>query len=82
LGFILRGTSGRHYFGSTTDLTRRLEQHREGHTHTTLRMGECLELLASLEVPTLQAARKLERTLKRKKNPRLALLLLENLRGK
>ena len=74
--YILRSASGRCYIGSTTDLQRRIEQHRSGHTHTTRRMGE-LEILAALELPTLEEARELEREMKRKKNPKLALYLLK-----
>ena len=75
--YMLRGSSGRFYIGSTTDLPRRLEQHRAGHTHTTRHLGHILELVSSLELASLTAARDLEREMKRKKNPRLALLLLE-----
>jgi putative endonuclease len=71
--YILQGSSGRHYIGSTTDLERRLAEHQRGHTHTTRRLGEELRLVASLELPTLAAARALERELKRKKNPTLAI---------
>jgi len=75
--YVLRGSSGRYYIGSTTDLKRRLEQHRNGHTYSTQRLGATLELAASLEAITLEDARDLERRTKRKKNPRLALFLLE-----
>jgi len=75
--YVLRGSSGRYYIGSTTDLKRRLEQHRNGHTYSTQRLGATLELAASLEVIALEDARDLERRMKRKKNPRLALFLLE-----
>ena len=75
--YILRGSTGRHYFGSTTDLQRRLEQHRQGHTYSTRRLGETLELIAALELASLDQARALERAMKQKKNPRLALFLLE-----
>ncbi|HXC34291.1 MAG TPA: GIY-YIG nuclease family protein [Candidatus Acidoferrales bacterium] len=75
--YVLRGPSGRHYIGSTTDLAHRLEQHRRGHTHSTRRLGQPLELVASLELESLAEARSLEREMKRKKNPRLALFLLE-----
>jgi putative endonuclease len=78
--YILRGSSGRYYIGSTTDLARRLEQHRRGHTHSTRRLGQPLELVASLQLDSLAEARVLEREMKRKKNPRLALLLLESRR--
>ena len=78
--YILRCSSGRHYIGSATDLERRLEQHRRGHTHTTRRLGGSLELAAALELGSLATAREWERELKRKKNPRLALYLLEERR--
>ena len=63
-------------------MQRRLEQHRSGHTHSTRRLGTTLELVASLELATLAEARDLERELKRKKNPRIALYLLEQRRPK
>ena len=78
--YILRGGSGRHYIGSTTDLNRRLEQHREGHTYSTRRLGETLGLVDALEVGSLMEARELGREMKRKKNPRLAMFLLEQRR--
>ncbi len=78
--YILRGSSGRHYIGSTNDLERRLVEHRNGGTHSTARLGYPLELVASLELPELAEARKLERELKRKKNPSLAIYTLESLR--
>ncbi len=74
--YMPRGASGRHYIGSTTDLERRLEQHGRGHTQTTKRLGGGLEVAAALEMPSLQEARALERELKRKKNPQLALHIL------
>jgi len=76
--YILRGSSGRHYIGSTVDLDARLAQHLRGHTHTTKRLGE-IELAAKKELPTLDEARKLERFLKGKKNPQLALYYLQSL---
>ena len=39
--------------------------------------GETLELIAALELASLDQARALERAMKQKKNPRLALFLLE-----
>ena len=74
--YILESASGRYYIGSTTDLNRRLEEHHRGHTHTTKRLGGGLKLAASLQVATLAEARALERKLKQKKNPQLALHLL------
>jgi putative endonuclease len=78
--YMLRGSSGRYYIGSTTDLTRRLDQHHNGHTYSTRRLGLPLELAAALRVDCLNEARTLEREMKQKKNPRLALFLLEQRR--
>jgi predicted GIY-YIG superfamily endonuclease len=74
--YILRGRSGRYYIGATENLERRLVEHRRGSNHTTHRFGEMIELVADLELPTMLEARKLERILKRKKNPTLAIQLL------
>ena len=76
--YILRGSSGRHYIGSTTDLNARFAQHLRGHTATTKRLGSQLEIVAKKEVATLVEAREIERTLKRKKNPLLALYHLQH----
>lgn len=75
---MLRGASGRHYVGSTNNLTRRIEEHQKVQTHTTKRLGGSLEIVATVELPTLAEARALEREMKRKKNPELALMLLRN----
>jgi hypothetical protein len=48
-----------------------------GHTATTKRLGPPLEIVAKKEMNTLAAARKLERILKAKKNPKLAIYLLQ-----
>jgi hypothetical protein len=53
-------------------------EHRRGHTHTTKRLGNSLELVASTEFPSLVETRAFERTLKSKKNPALALHLLKS----
>jgi predicted GIY-YIG superfamily endonuclease len=71
--YILRGSSGRHYIGSELDLETRYAQHLRGHTATTKRLGEKLEIIAKKEVPTLLEARRIESALKRKKNPKLAI---------
>jgi len=75
--YVLRGSSGRHYIGSAVDLQARIAQHRRGHTHTTKRLGQDLQLVASKQVKTLQDARMIERTLKAKKNPQLAIYHLQ-----
>ena len=71
--YILRGSTGRHCIGSTVDLERRLEEHRRGHTYTTRRIGDEIELVASRAFENLEDARRVERELKAKKNPRLAI---------
>ena len=75
--YILRGSSGRHYIGSAIDLDARLAQHLRGHTATTKRLGGKLEIVAKKEVRSLGEARKLERVLKQKRNPRLAIYYLQ-----
>jgi predicted GIY-YIG superfamily endonuclease len=76
--YILRDDSGRHYIGSTTNLERRLKEHRRGQTHSTKRLGDNLEIVAAVELAALGEARALEREMKRKKNPRLALAMLQS----
>jgi predicted GIY-YIG superfamily endonuclease len=71
--YIIRGSIGRHYIGSAVDLNARFAQHLRGHTATTKRLGDSLEIVAKKEVPTLAEAREIERSLKRKKNPKLAI---------
>ncbi|MEY2544689.1 MAG: putative endonuclease [Verrucomicrobiota bacterium] len=75
--YILRGSRGRHYIGSAVDLRARFSQHLRGHTATTKRLGNVIEIVAKKEVATLGEARKIERLLKRKKNPKLAIYYLE-----
>ena len=77
--YILRGSSGRHYIGSTDNLERRLEEHRRGSNHTTRRLGDVIELVVNRAVDSPATARRIESALKRKKNPRLAILALEKL---
>ncbi len=76
--YILRGSSGRHYIGSTVDVERRLGEHHRGHTYTTHRLGAEIVLVASRRFITLDEARRVERMLKAKKNPRLAIYNLEH----
>ena len=75
--YILRGSNGRHYIGSTVNLERRLGEHRRGHTHTTRRLGNDLELVANKAFNSLEEARRIERLLKAKKNPELAIYHLQ-----
>jgi predicted GIY-YIG superfamily endonuclease len=75
--YILRGSSGRHYIGSAVDLDARFAQHLRGHTHTTKRLGERIEIVVSKKVATLKKARRIERLLKAKKNPTVAIYHLQ-----
>ncbi|MEY2488329.1 MAG: putative endonuclease, partial [Verrucomicrobiota bacterium] len=59
--YILRGSSGRHYIGSTVDLDARFAQHLRGHTATTKRLGGELKIVAKKELATLKKAREIER---------------------
>jgi putative endonuclease len=76
--YLLRGTSGRHYLGSTVNLEERLQQHNRGHTATTLRLGLPVTLVASRSFPSLADARLAERILKRKKNIEVILFYLNS----
>ena len=75
--YIVKG-SKRHYLGSTADLDARIAQHRRGHMHTTKRLGETLELVATKEFATLKEARSVGRILKAKKNPILAIYYMQH----
>jgi predicted GIY-YIG superfamily endonuclease len=75
--YILRGETGRHYIGSTDNLDRRIAEHRRGGNHTTHRFGAFITVVAAKEVSSMAEARRVEISLKRKKNPRLAAFMLE-----
>ena len=75
--YIIRGSTRRHYIGSAVNLNARFAQHLRGHTATTKRLGDSLEIVAKKEVPPLAVAREIERSLKRKKNPKLAIYHLQ-----
>jgi predicted GIY-YIG superfamily endonuclease len=77
--YILRGSSGRHYIGSTENLARRLEEHQRGSNHTSRRLGGNLALVITHEVADIVQARLIERALKRKKKPRLTIQALEQM---
>ena len=72
------GASGRYYFGSTDDLERRITEHQRGDNHTTRRFGGTIEPVACRELPSIAGARKFEIALKRKKNPKLAVFMLQS----
>ena len=71
--YVLKGSFGRHYIGSTLIWTR-FAQHLRSHTARTKRLGEKLEIVAKKEMAEV---RELERILKRKKNPKLAIYHLQ-----
>jgi len=73
--YILRGGQ-RYYLGATDNLERRLAEHKRGSNHTTRRVGAEVVLIAANQVPSMIEARALERRLKRKKNPQLAISTL------
>ena len=52
-------------------------QHLRGHTATTKRLGTKLTIVAKKRVAALEEARRIERALKRKKNPALAIYYLQ-----
>jgi predicted GIY-YIG superfamily endonuclease len=76
--YILRGSCGRHYIGSTEKLEQRFAEHQRGKVHSTRRFGQPLELIASKLMPDISSARALERQLKAKKNPKVAVYLLSH----
>ena len=75
--YILRGAR-RYYIGATDNLERRMAEHRRGSNHTTHRFGGQIELVVAKELPSMAEARKIERILKQKKNPRLAVSILQS----
>jgi predicted GIY-YIG superfamily endonuclease len=73
--YIVRGAR-RYYIGATENLERRIAEHRRGSNHTTRRFGGEVILVAAKQLPSMSEARALESQLKRKKNPQLAILAL------
>jgi len=73
--YIVRGAR-RYYIGATENLERRIAEHRRGSNHTTRRFDGKLILVAAKQLPSMSDARALETQLKRKKNPQLAILAL------
>jgi predicted GIY-YIG superfamily endonuclease len=76
--YILRGGQ-RYYIGATDNLERRLAEHKRGSNYTTRRFGAEVVLIAVNQVPSMVEARALERRLKRKKNPQLAISALNSI---
>jgi hypothetical protein len=57
--------------------TRASPNNLRGHTATTKRLGTKLMIVAKKQVAALEEARRIERALKRKKNPTLAIYYLQ-----
>jgi len=77
--YIIRGSSGRYYIGSTESPKRRLAEHKRGSNHTTKRLGFPLELITQVEFDSMEDARQVEKRLKHLKNPLLAIKVLGRL---
>jgi len=77
--YILRGSSGRYYIGSTNNLARGLTEHHRGNNHTTRPLGSKLELVISKTVDGVMEERQIELALKPMKIPRLAIAALQTL---
>ena len=73
--YIVRG-AWRYYIGATENLERRIAEHRRGSNHTTRRFGGEVILVGAKQFASMNEARVLESQLKRKKNPQLAILAL------
>jgi putative endonuclease len=59
--YILKFTdTGLYYIGSTSDINRRVNQHKSGHTYSTKRLGKQFKLVFIQEVDDLRTARKIE----------------------
>lgn len=61
--YILQSDNGRYYVGSTSDLKRRVRQHKSGHTYTTRRMSNVI-LVFSQEFSHIKEARIVEKKIK------------------
>jgi predicted GIY-YIG superfamily endonuclease len=77
LGFISCEDPTAGITSAPLNLDARFRQHLRGHTATTKRLGDTLEIVAKKEVRTLGEAREIERLLKRKKNLKLAIYHLQ-----
>ena len=80
VGLHSSGASGRHYIGSTPNLGVGIAPHLRGHTATTKQLGGDLQIVAKRETATLAEARALERSLKAKKNPQIAIFHLSKIK--
>jgi len=64
--YILKSTNNKFYVGSTSDVDRRLKQHKNGHTQTTRNMKD-IELVLVQKYTDLNIARKIEKRIKQLK---------------
>jgi putative endonuclease len=64
--YILKDDKGKFYIGSTSDLERRMRQHKLGHTQTTNRMENPILILVQ-KYPSLKEAHKVELKIKKLK---------------
>ena len=64
--YILKDKNGKFYVGSTDNLERRLKQHKNGHTQTTINMDN-FEIVLKQEYDSLDLARKIELKIKKLK---------------
>jgi len=76
--YVLRGSSGRHYIGSTQNFERRLREHLSNSCHTTRRLGRDITCVIKSKYTSSGEARAMERRLKRMKNPKAAIAFLES----
>ena len=67
--YILKGSKGRHYIGATSNLQQRLDRHNSGMVHSTKRLGLPLVIVSSKEFSNMDEALRIERMLKKWKNP-------------
>jgi putative endonuclease len=58
--YVLRDELGKFYKGVTSDLKRRLSEHRHGKTFTTRKMRGALEVVYTEEFDTFESARQRE----------------------
>ena len=74
--YILKDNLDQVYVGSTTNITRRLQEHGRGHTASTKRLKE-LKVIWQKELPTLALARIAEKKIKKWKSRKMIELLIQ-----
>ncbi len=76
--YILKSETGRYYIGSTSDLGRRIKQHKSGKTRTT-RVLKTYSLVYSEKYSTIGEARVREKKLKSYKSKKYLEWLMSNM---